>query len=54
MSWSCSILVKTEAFAMVELGGGLDGLNSAAVESVVLAMGVENECAIYRRVLTTA
>lgn len=40
---SCSFLVKTEAFAMVELGGGLDGLNWAAVESVVSAMVVEKK-----------
>ena len=40
---SCSFLVKTEAFAMVELGGVLDGLNSAVVESVVAAIVVENE-----------
>ena len=37
---SCSFLVKTEAFAMVELGGGL---NSAVVESVVVAIVVEDE-----------
>ena len=40
---SCSFSVKTEAFAMVELGRGLDGLDSAVVESVVVAIVVEDE-----------
>lgn len=49
---SCSFLVKTDTFAMVELGGELGGSNSAVFEFVVSAIVVVEEGAVDWRGFT--